>query len=101
RRLSRVLHSFPTRRSSDLARPQDLRKIYLTAARMAALRDPLAWCVKHRLGYRVVEEADLAKLTSSAHHEGVCFEMLRKPQPSLADRKSTRLNSSHVKISYA
>jgi TrmH RNA methyltransferase len=33
--------------------------------------------VKHRLGYRVVEESDLDRLTSSRHHEGICFEMLR------------------------
>ena len=65
------------------ARPQDLRKVYLVESRLPALRDALAWCVKHRLGYRVVEEADLAKLTSSAHHEGVCFDMLRQPQPAL------------------
>ena len=79
------LHGLNACLAAFAARPQDLRKIYLTAARMAALRDPLAWCVKHRLGYRVVEDADLVKLTSSAHHEGVCFEMLRKPQPSLAE----------------
>ena len=78
------LHGLNACLAAFAARPQDLRKIYLSESRLAALRDPLAWCVKHRLGYRVVEEADLAKLTSSAHHEGVCFEMLRKPQPSLA-----------------
>ena len=78
------LHGLNACLAAFAARPQDLRKIYLIESRMPALRDPLAWCVKHRLGYRVVEEADLAKLTSSAHHEGVCFEMLRKPQPSLA-----------------
>jgi TrmH RNA methyltransferase len=58
-------------------RPDALRKVYLTEARIPALKPVLAWCVKHRLGYRVVEEADLDKLTSSRHHEGVCFEMLR------------------------
>jgi len=58
-------------------RPEALRKVYLTEARIATLKPVLAWCVKHRLGYRVVEDADLDKLTSSRHHEGVCFEMLR------------------------
>jgi RNA methyltransferase, TrmH family len=58
-------------------RPDALRKVYLTEARIPALKPVLAWCVKHRLGYRVVEDADLDKLTSSRHHEGVCFEMLR------------------------
>jgi TrmH RNA methyltransferase len=58
-------------------RPEALRKVYLTEARIPALKPVLAWCVKHRLGYRVVEDADLDKLTSSRHHEGVCFEIRR------------------------
>jgi TrmH RNA methyltransferase len=59
-------------------RPQALRKVYLTEARIPALKPVLAWCVKHRIGYRVVEESDLDKLTASRHHEGVCFDLLRE-----------------------
>lgn len=59
------------------ARPQDLRKVYLTEARLDDLKPVLAWCAKNRLGYRIVETGDLDKLTGSRHHEGVCFEMLR------------------------
>lgn len=66
------------------ARPGDLRKVYLTEARIAALKPVLAWCVKHKLGYRVVETADLDKLSGSKHHEGVCFEMLRRAPLDLA-----------------
>ena len=66
------------------ARPGDLRKVYLTEARIAALKPVLAWCVKNKLGYRVVETADLDKLSGSKHHEGVCFEMLRRPPLDLA-----------------
>lgn len=65
------------------ARPHDLRKVYLVETRIPRLRDVLAWCVKHRLGYRVVAEADLARITGSSHHEGVCFETLQRPQPTL------------------
>lgn len=60
-------------------RPEALRKVYLTEARIPALKLVLAWCVKHRLGYRVVAEADLDKLTASRHHEGVCFDLVRTP----------------------
>ncbi len=60
-------------------RPDSLRKVYLTEARIPALKSVLAWCVKHRVGYRVVEDADLDKLTASRHHEGVCFDVLRSP----------------------
>jgi TrmH RNA methyltransferase len=61
-------------------RPQALRKVYLTEARIPALKAVLAWCVKQRIGYRVVETADLDKLTASRHHEGVCFD-LQRPEP--------------------
>jgi TrmH RNA methyltransferase len=66
-------------------RPDALRKVYLIEARIPALKHVLAWCVKHRLGYRVVENADLEKLTASSHHEGVCFEMLRAAPLDLAE----------------
>jgi TrmH RNA methyltransferase len=65
-------------------RPRDLRKVYLTEARLDAFRAVLAWCAKNRLGYRIVESGDLDKLTGSRHHEGVCFEMLRAPPLELA-----------------
>ena len=64
-------------------RPDALRKVYLTEARIPALQPLLAWCVKNRLGYRVVEEVDLDKLTSSRHHEGVCCDLTRSPPMDL------------------
>lgn len=66
------------------ARPNDLRKVYLTEARLERLKPVMAWCVKNRLGYRVVETSDLDKLSGSRHHEGVCFEM-RRPAPVILD----------------
>lgn len=57
-------------------RPDALRKVYLTESRIPALKAVLAWCVKQRIGYRVVETADLDKLAASRHHEGVCFDLL-------------------------
>jgi TrmH RNA methyltransferase len=71
-------------------RPQDLRKVYLTEARLPELKPVLAWCARNKLGYRMVETADLDKLTGSRHHEGVCFEMLRPPPRSLADLLSSQ-----------
>jgi TrmH RNA methyltransferase len=65
-------------------RPDDVRKVYLTEARLGALKPVLAWCVERRLGYRVVAAGDLDKLTQSQHHEGVCFEVRQRPPLSLA-----------------
>jgi TrmH RNA methyltransferase len=79
-------------------RPHDLRKVYLLQTRIPDFKAVLAWCVQKRLGYRVVENADLDKLTASQHHEGVCFEVRRRAPLSLtallqrlAPRKSALL----------
>lgn len=66
-------------------RPQALRKLYLSEARIAELKPMLAWCVQHRLGYRVVADADLRKLAGSEHHEGVVADVSRAPIPALGD----------------
>ncbi|MET0755241.1 MAG: TrmH family RNA methyltransferase [Pseudoxanthomonas sp.] len=58
-------------------RPDSLRKLYLSEARIPQLQPLLSWCVKHRIGYRVVDEADLGKLAASSHHEGVVADVLR------------------------
>src|SRR5690606_41587416 len=71
----RVLHSFPTRRSSDLRGPR---------------RSPGACPRAQRAQVR-------APRCQSAWRSRRCP---RAPSRR-ADRKSTRLNSSHVKISYA
>lgn len=65
-------------------RPQAIRKLYLTEARIPALQPLLKWCVAHRVGYRVVEEADLDRLAASTHHEGVVADVLREAPQSLS-----------------
>src|SRR5207245_11046069 len=69
------LHSFPTRRSSDL----------LTKENPAARRNPID------------TEFDRIFLLRNKEAD----EFYAKVAPSLSDRKSTRLNSSHGSISYA
>src|SRR5690606_41790091 len=73
----RDLHSFPTRRSSDLA------------------IDYLRFTGKSE------EEVAVAEAFAKANH---LYWTADSPEPlytDVLDRKSTRLNSSHVKISYA
>src|SRR5690606_39636851 len=81
----RDLHSFPTRRSSDLRRPQ----------RRRAESDRSGWS---RRGPSVWIRVPLR------HFDGEPARCRRGGDDEVAesgDRKSTRLNSSHVKISYA
>jgi RNA methyltransferase, TrmH family len=64
-------------------RPEAIRKLYLLEARIPQLQPLLKWCVAHRIGYRVVEDADLQKLAASAHHEGIVADVLREEPRSL------------------
>lgn len=63
-------------------RPEAIRKVYLTEARIPALQPLLRWCVAHRVGYRVVETEDLDRLAAGTHHEGVVADVVRaEPLP--------------------
>src|SRR5690606_41684939 len=83
----RDLDSFPTRRSSDLVElSRDLQH--------EALVEPLTRLAKRPRG------ADMLGIIDALHAYGARFPAARAALGEL-DRKSTRLNSSHVKISYA
>jgi TrmH RNA methyltransferase len=84
------LHGINACRAAFEHRPQDVRKVWLVEANIPEFKPVLAWCVKHRIGYRVVEDEDLQRLTGSSHHEGVCFDM-RMPPPVALDALLARL----------
>src|SRR5690606_41707043 len=92
---TRDLPSFPTRRSSDLGNgfmrqpPIDQRRKFLRhrkARRIEQQRLPL-------------DAQSVGKQQFGVEARGIGRR--RQPLGGIADRKSTRLNSSHVKISYA
>src|SRR5690606_41220011 len=86
----RDLHSFPTRRSSDLS----VDSI------------PTSTDKEDHVSMGVTSGRKLMEVVSNVQH-GLAIELLCNTQgleflrPMKTDRKSTRLNSSHVKISYA
>src|SRR5690606_40608086 len=84
----RHLHSFPTRRSSDLlydlsntAEKIGLRSLNVRISKLS-LKDVILPCILHW----------------NKNHYIVLYKIKNE---NYLDRKSTRLNSSHVKISYA
>src|SRR5207253_10918669 len=79
----RPLHSFPTRRSSDL--PLVFPRCHLSPPILARGKGSLS---------SVLESPVLSPLTN-------CDSRTEDNDPFPLDRKSTRLNSSHVAISYA
>ena len=70
-------------RAAFARRPEAIRKLWLLESRIPQLQPLLKWCVAHRIGYRVVEDADLQKLAASTHHEGVVADVLREEPQSL------------------
>src|SRR5690606_41064915 len=93
------LHYFPTRRSSNLV-AQD----YGLFSRLA-LQYEVANLPEYLSEYRIHNSniTDRKKHLSKMQLKSILFEQLNKllPNTKHIDRKSTRLNSSHVKISYA
>src|SRR5690606_41291565 len=86
----RLLHPFPTRRSSDLMR----------TFCAGSVRNRARNCVRNKSGrHKLVRtprspSAGFGSFGSARYGTGLS-------PPISRDRKSTRLNSSHVKISYA
>src|SRR5690606_41674789 len=96
---SRRLHSFPTRRSSDL----ELADYPAPAPRLRSLPTSATGVSPHRF----VGSSRRSTVSSSRRSialTGLLVALLLgacAPGARMLDRKSTRLNSSHVKISYA
>src|SRR5690606_41852655 len=90
------LHSFPTRRSSDLLARFEARPGYVTERAENGAGAP-GRAVDLRPG-SLREHAGEVRRDAAA---GDVAERVHGSGHVLEDRKSTRLNSSHVKISYA
>src|SRR5690606_41752221 len=86
----RLLPAFPTRRSSDL--PAGRRRFVQAAAILGSDRLGKA----QRVATRVASPARSRSRNPSKQGR---VDVIRRSE--IGDRKSTRLNSSHVKISYA
>lgn len=65
-------------------RPESIRKLWLLESRIPKFTALLAFCVKNKIGYNVVENEDLEKLTGSAHHEGACLALLPEAELPLS-----------------
>src|SRR5690606_41526945 len=96
----RDLHSFPTRRSSDLKDYVDAARAIGAKPSRILFRTILPNSVATLIVQATVSFASAVLLESSLSFLGLGVPL---PAPSWGsiDRKSTRLNSSHVKISYA
>src|SRR5690606_40999246 len=94
----RDLHSFPTRRSSDLDAVERGLDVAVAGDRLA----DAAGTDQAVGGHRALRAGDPVQLRLVFRAQGHGDLLLQPGGVGLVeDRKSTRLNSSHVKISYA
>src|SRR5690606_40601222 len=87
----------PTRRASDFLRPHSLEK---SAVWGGASKGVLFSLMMERAGADVELVIDINPAKQNRYLPASGLQVT-SPEVGLADRKSTRLNSSHVKISYA
>src|SRR5207302_9946550 len=88
------VHSFPTRRSSDLARArQPASALHPRKGRHSV--QVRRWALRH------LQMQDRKRPREYRRDQGQGEEPLIRSRFRRGDRKSTRLNSSHVKTSYA
>src|SRR5688500_13168847 len=65
------------------ARPDDVRRAFVTERALGDLGPLLRELAKRRIAYRVVGDAELAKVAGAQHHEGVC--LVAKPRAAPDD----------------
>jgi TrmH RNA methyltransferase len=64
-------------------RPDDVRRVYIRESSLPEFGPFLRRCAANRIAYHVVDDDELAKITQSTHHEGVCFIVRERPPASL------------------
>src|SRR5699024_12829770 len=88
------LLSFPTRRSSDLINIVEIKKPELDAKLVG---ESIAQQLENRVAFRRAQKQAIQR-TMKSGAKGIKVKISGRLN---GDRKSTRLNSSHVSISYA
>ncbi len=79
-------------------RPQDVRRVYVTEARLPRFGAILQECARRRVPYRVVGDDDLERLTESVHHEGVAVVARERPQPTLPEVLARLADAPHATL---
>src|SRR5207249_12088732 len=95
------LHSFPTRRSSDLIDESGTRTSLLRAKAATILAATTELLANHRNRPRGLSFGMRFFAKPSIYDQWLNSSTASCDRTPVRDRKSTRLNSSHVSISYA
>src|SRR5687767_1772942 len=66
-------------------RPEDIVRLYLVEDRLDTLKQVLRRLSEDRKAYRIVDAEELAKISESVHHEGVCIVAKQKHDRTFAE----------------
>jgi len=80
-------------------RPQDIIRVYLEESSVKPFRAVLKWCAEQKKAYHIVPPQDLAKVSDSIHHEGVCI-LAREPSKYPLERLISSLKNSKQCLLY-
>lgn len=64
------------------SRPEDVIRVYVEQRHVKQVGPLLKWCASKGKAYHIVSPEELAKVSDSVHHEGLCI--LAREQPSIA-----------------
>jgi len=84
RKTEEVYHGVRACAAVFAARPRDIVRVYLTAARRREFASLIEWCVRERKGFQVVAADNLHRITGAVHHEGVAVLAAAVPRLDLA-----------------
>ncbi len=87
RDLEMKIHGFNACMGLFKSRPSALIRLYLTEKRLKTLSPVMKYCAEKKLAYHVVTEEELAKVSESSHHEGLCMVIRRKKRISETEMK--------------
>jgi len=54
-------------------RPADIIRVYIDPSNVKTFRSLLKWCADNRKAYHIIPPVELAKVSDSIHHEGICI----------------------------
>jgi TrmH RNA methyltransferase len=54
-------------------RPSDIIRVYVDQTNVKTFGHVLKWCADNRKAYHIIPAQELAKVSDSVHHEGVCI----------------------------
>lgn len=82
-------------------RPDDIIRVYVDEKRVKEAASLLKWCATKAKAYHVISEAEMAKVSDSTHHEGLCILAKQKKVSSFNEvLESFKKNSDPACLLY-